>query len=1250
MKIVRYYRKINNSLILCFNFEITKDLSVRDKHIILSLIRPNIDFYNINYSKFIEFGPHLNIITPWCSNVLSILQKCNINNVNRIEKSVLVNEKKYNHRMIDKMTQTIYKSPLRKFNCGNKPIENFYFVDNIEKENNDQSLGFDNQDIVFYKEYFNELNRQPTNIELQDLSQSNSEHSRHWFFKGKLIKNNKVLTDSLFNMIKRTQNKSNNKSIIAFSDNASAIEGFHITTIVPDFKSKKFHHIDRLYHLTFTAETHNFPTGISPFQGATTGTGGRIRDGQSIGRGGLIIAGTAGYCVGEIRKGFSEYWKKNLETLIKASDGASDYGNKFGEPIILGFCRTYGNSKIIRDYKVNKYSFDHIEWIKPIMFSGGIGQLDNEFINKHEPNSDMIIVKIGGPAYRIGMGGGSASSQNQDTKNKNKDLNAVQRGDPEMENRLNRVIRTCIELRENNPILSIHDQGAGGTGNVVKEIIYPKGAKIYLNKITKGDPTMNSLELLISEYQESNTILTDKKRLEILKNICKRENVCCDKIGKINDSGIIEIYKKKKKIISKSNKVISLPLKSILGDNYQKIFQIKEVNYPKFQININEENIRNLVTSVLKIPSVCSKRFLTNKVDRSVTGLIAQQQCIGYLHTPLSNFGIIAQSHYGLTGCVTSIGERPLIGLIDSRKMARMAIGEMLTNMVFAKITCIKDIRCSGNWMWPNTVEGEKYELYKACKEMCKITNEFGFAFDGGKDSLSMVYKDDNTKKIIKCPRQLVISGYAPTNNITCKITPDFKQHLNELIYIDLAEGNKRLGGSVLAQSLNQIGKECPNLENVKLLTDVFNIIQDLLVENKIKSGHDCSDGGLITTLLEMSFSSSFGIDINIDKLLKSNENNNIYSVLFAEELGLVIEVESKYTKEIITRLNKINNKLVGYYIGKIIDNDKVVIKNGKEIVLTDKIKNLRNDWEYTNFKLELKQCNKKCVMEERKLLNYTKKINYKVNFRLKKALENCIINKTIKKYNVAIIREEGSNGDREMASAFEMAGFNVYDICMNDLESENYDLEKFSGIVFVGGFSYSDVLGAANGWYHVIKNNVKINNMLTKFYKRIDTFSLGICNGCQLMSKLGWIPGCKLSKNLSDRFESRFSFVKINATNNIFLKNFESCELGIWIAHGEGRFILNNYEDTKDYIPIQYIDDNCEVTTKYPFNPNGSEYGVAAISSRNGRHLALMPHPERSFLQWQLPYKTSEITNFDNKFTPWFMIFRNAYNWLNNI
>jgi phosphoribosylformylglycinamidine synthase len=1258
------YKHVDKSRIQCYNIEHTNELTDNDLSVLTNLIGIKKSYRDFDYNNYVEYGPYAEMVTPWCSNAMNILKKCNVHNVTRIELSTLVDKHIFNEKMIDPMTQMIYDLPIQSFTIQKDIEEPSPIIEiqlqELETANQELSLGFDEQDLEFYRKVFTKAGRNPTNIELHDLAQSNSEHSRHWFFNGQFIKNKQEIDRSLMDMIKGTLNrKYKNNSTIAFSDNSSAIRGYETNQFAPN-TNKQYQTTPVTYNPVFTAETHNFPTSIAPFPGAATGTGGRIRDNQSVGQGGLCIAGLTGYSVGNINEG--DYIEKNVRTLIEASNGASDYGNKFGEPVIQGFCRSYGSSfSATRGEDTQTYNDERIEYVKPIMFSAGIGQM-NDIHTKKETHltNDILVVRLGGPAYRIGIGGGTASSRDQHTKNKKEDFNAVQRGDPEMENKLGRVIRDCIELGLKNPILSIHDQGAGGMANVTKEIVHPNGAKINLKNVVIGDHTMSTLEIWISEHQEQDTILIHETDKELVESLCLRENLPMAIIGQIDNSGHLTVINKE------GQTVVDFDLQDILGKNMPRKKYILEEKTPYLQhhkksIDLQQFNFSEALEQVLQNASVCSKRFLVNKVDRSVTGLIAQQQCCGPLQTPLADFSVVAQSctTFGTTveeaipkGMVTAIGERPIIGLINPEAMVRMSIGEMLTNMMFCKIDKMEDIRCSGNWMWPLKMEGEKDRLYRSVKAMCDCMNELDIALDGGKDSLSMSYHDSKRNKTIKSPGTLVISGYTTTKDITKKVTPDFKQSGNHVYYLNLSGNKYRLGGSILHQEYNVLPinpNSCPDFENYGNFKYIFNMIQELVNDGIILSGHDVSDGGFITSLLEMCFAGNLGLKGNVDiKDTYTDKYVNAYSFLFAEELGVIFEVEPKNCETI----EKLFNDFYCYHLGTLHRDNYINLMINNKYDICDSITHLRQIWEYTSYRMDLLQTNKKCVKQEYNLYekwNHVTRENFEIHPKYDlntHIIENyLLINQN--KPKVVIIREEGSNGDREMASAFYTAGFDVYDICMNDFINNQVDLNDYQGIAFVGGFSYSDVFGAARGWYQVIISNPHIKAQFDNFYKRSDTFSLGVCNGCQLMSLLGWIPSCQLKQNKSKRFESRFNRVKINKTNSIMLKGIEDSILGIWSAHGEGRFVLNQTV-TNNVIPLQYVNEKNKPTQVYPHNPNGSELGIAALCSPNGRHLAMMPHPERCYLNWQKPINSD--TSKTDQFNSWFLMFRNAYEWTKKV
>ena len=1236
----------------------------------------------------LEVGPRMNFTTAWSTNAVSVCHACGLTKVTRIECSrrlLFLSEEsaeslitalcsslitEHSALLYDRMTECPYPTRLENFDPGITP-DPVRIIPLIEegkaaliKINTDMGLGLDDWDIDYYYNLFvKDIGRNPTNVECFDLSQSNSEHSRHWFFRGKLVIDGVESPHNLMKIVRQTLDHRPNNSVIAFKDNSSAIRGFEITTIMPERPGtvSRFRKTDAHYHIIFTAETHNFPSGVAPFPGAETGTGGRIRDVQGTGRGALVIAGTAAYCVGNLQiPGYILPWEdtsfsypKNLGSPlsieIEASNGASDYGNKFGEPLIQGFTRAFG---------LRLPGGERREWIKPIMFTAGVGQIDARHTEKKGPEKGMLVTKIGGPAYRIGMGGGAASSMIQGQNIAELDFNAVQRGDAEMEQKMNRVIRACVELGDANPIVSIHDQGAGGNCNVVKEIIYPAGATIEVRKIQLGDNTLSVLEIWGAEYQEQNALLIQPDRAEHFLSICRREKVPCAFIGEISGDGYIVLHDE-----TDGSTPVNLDLEKILGDMPNKTFVMSRVRRDLKPLALpGGLGVRDALDRVLRLISVGSKRFLANKVDRSVTGLIARQQCAGPLQLTVSDVAVVAQSHFGLTGAAISIGEQPLKGLIDPAAMARMSVAEAVTNIVWAKISQLEDIKCSGNWMWAPKLPGEGADLFDAAVAMRDIMIELGIAIDGGKDSLSMAAKVTDaagSTEIVKSPGTLVISAYAPCPDITKVITPDVKRPgESRLLFIDLAGGMNRMGGSALAQCYKQVGDESPDVPDAMLLKRAFELVQKFIAEGLVLSGHDRSDGGLITTLLEMAFSGNCGMEIGIKGQESEGNGSKVRGqeipILFSEELGLVVEYMPEDETAILSALK--NSAVPCQLIGKTTTDKTIKIVIDGMPVLTEDMRVLRAMWEETGFQLERLQRTPELAEEEQKNVYDPQGLSFHLSFTPVPTAPSLLARDY--KPKVAVIREEGSNGDREMTAAFFAAGFEPWDVTMTDLLDRRVDLSAFRGAVFVGGFSYADVLDSAKGWAGVIRFNSHIWQQFQDFYERPDTFSLGVCNGCQLMALLGWVPWRGIPDNIqprfihnsSGRFESRFLSLKIEKSPAVMFREMEESILGIWVAHGEGRAYFPDEGIKKRVLderlaPARYVDDAGDSTESYPFNPNGSPEGIAALCSPDGRHLAIMPHPERTFLKWQWGWMSEEWRH-GLKASPWMKMFQNAREW----
>ncbi|PIX02802.1 phosphoribosylformylglycinamidine synthase [bacterium (Candidatus Gribaldobacteria) CG_4_8_14_3_um_filter_42_11] len=1264
MEILRFYRRVSAGLEYCFNVQAPRALTEVELKILNWLLAETFEPENFSSKPFItgrrviEVGPRMNFATPWNTNALSAFRSCGISNVVRIERSRRykvpegVGREEFIRSHHDRMTECVYEKPLTTFNTGIIP-EVVYTIPLI-KEGPEAlakipGISMDEFDRQMYYDYFvKKRGRNPTIVEIMDLNNANSEHSRHGYFKSIQVIDGTVMPKTLMEMVKLTLLAGGSNSVLAFCDNSSAIKGYEVLIITPRRPGSCSDFVPRhvTFNILFTAETHNFPSGVAPMPGAETGTGGRIRDGQATGRGSLVIAGTAGYCVGNLLiPGYELPWEDKslvypdnlaspLQIELEASNGASDYGNKFGEPVIQGFTRSFG---------MRLPNGERREWLKPIMFTGGIGQIDERHLKKGEAETGMCIVQIGGPAYRIGFGGGAASSMLQGENKAELDFNAVQRGDAEMEQKMNRVVRACVEMGDNNPIVSIHDQGAGGPANVLKELVEKAGGRIDLRKINSGDPTLSVLEIWVCEFQERNGLLIRPKYLDAFQQICDLEKVACEVLGEVTGDGKFTVYD------SDGSTPVDLDLADVLGNMPQKTFSDTRVEPVLKPLELPADlTVRQALERVLRLLSVGSKRFLTNKVDRSVTGLIAQQQCVGPLQLPLADVAVVAQSHFGLTGAATAIGERPNLGVISPAAQGRMTVAEMLMNMVWARISSLSDIKCSANWMWAPKLPGEGARLYDTVKAMCGIMDEIGV--DGGKDSLSMATKvplPDGSVETVKSPGQLVLSGYCTMPDISKVVTPEFKRSGTRLIFMDLAEGKRRLGGSALAQAYGQVGDECPDVEDSALLANAFRAIQEMINRDLILSGHDISDGGLLITLLEMAFAGNRGFSVYCQE--------DIFN-WFSEEAGCVIEYELNKTMEVSLFLGE--RGIPHQLFGMTLDSEMVQISGFGGFLFEDNLCLLRRLWEETSKQLDLQtkfsKINPVCVKREYDNIYQRSGPQYQLSFTPKPTPDKWLCASS--KPKVAIIREEGSNGDREMTAMFHQAGFECWDVAMTHLLSGQVMLEMFRGIVFVGGFSYADVLDSAKGWAGVILFNEKLKKQFDEFYVRPDTFSLGVCNGCQLMALLGWVPWrCmpdvfqpRFIRNESERFESRWATVRIFDSPAIMLKGMADSVLGIWVAHGEGRVHFPDpvtFASIGELSPIRFVDDQGKLTEDYPFNPNGSVNGITSLCSRDGRHLAMMPHPERAFLKWQWPWMPEEWRKMLTA-SPWFKMSQNAREW----
>jgi phosphoribosylformylglycinamidine synthase len=1261
MAITQLYRKIAGDRAYCFHIETCRPLDGDEVARLRLILAEGLLAETVTSQpplvgeRVVEVGPRLNFATAWSSNMVAICRATGLEEVSRIERSRLyqvpqgIDIADFVDRHHDRMTECRYLEPLSTFSPGIEP-EAVYEVDLRGKGPDGllelPGISMDERDRQLYYDYFvRQQGRNPTIVEIMDLNNANSEHSRHGFFKGRQVIDGEEMAETLFDLVTATLGANPQGSLVAFKDNSSVIEGFRLNTLVPARPGdpSPLVQAEVEYHPLLTAETHNFPTGVAPFPGAETGTGGRIRDVQGTGRGGFVIAGTAGYCVGNLHiPGYSLPWEEAMpipETLasplqieIEASNGASDYGNKFGEPLIQGFTRSFD----LRLMGGERWGF-----LKPIMFTGGIGQIDGRLTEKAEAEKGMCIVQVGGPAYRVGFGGGAASSMLQGENEAGLDFNAVQRGDAEMEQKMNRVIRACNEMGDRSLIEVIHDQGAGGPANVLKELVEKAGGWVEVRNIRVGDPTMSVLEIYVAEYQERCGFLIRPENLPRFQAICLREKVACEVLGEVTGDLRFVLHD-----AWDDSRPVDIDLPTLLGEIPQKTFADQRRPLAEGPLTIPAGlTVAAALHDVLRLVSVGSKRFLTSKVDRAVTGLVARQQCCGPLQLTVGDVAVVAQSHLGLTGIATAIGEQSIKMLVSPAAGARMAVGEALTNLVFARIADPQQIKCSANWMWAPKLPGEGAALYDAARAMRDLMIEVGMAVDGGKDSLSMATMVDG--ETVKSPRQLVISAYAGVTDITRTITADLKGQGFPLFYIDLGGGRNRLGGSALAQVLGRIGQESPDVEDGALVRRAFVAVQELLDRGLLLAGHDRSDGGLITTLLEMAFSGNCGLEITLE-----GETDPL-KMLFSEELGLVVECRPENRAEVERVLQAA--KVPCWHIGTSTKTPQVRVTCNGVRVLDESMLLLRDWWEETSYQLERLQIDPACA-EAEKAINFDRRGPvYRLGFTPEPTPPELLA--AVDKPKVAILRDEGSNSDREMAAAFHAAGFAPWDVSMSDLLDGRIDLHGFRGLAAVGGFSYADVPESAKGWAATILFNPRLQQMFAEFYQRPDTFTLGICNGCQLFALLGWVPGPGLAPavqprflhNLSGRFESRWTTVRVEKSRAMMLQGMDGLVFGIHVDHGEGRLHFADPDllaavAESGQIPMRYVDDEGQATEQYPFNPNGSVAGIAGLCSADGRHLALMPHPERAFLPWQAHYLPEELKGLP--VSPWLQMFRNAYAW----
>jgi len=1165
-------------------------------------------------------GPRAAMITPWSTNATEITQNMGVSGIIRIEEYRTVPEDYADFDPMLSEKYTVLNQGL--FSIDIVP-ESILEISDIAAYNEQEGLSLSDEEVDYLVRLASKLGRNLTDSEVFGFSQVNSEHCRHKIFNGIFVIDGEEMPSSLFSLIKKTAQENPNDIVSAYKDNVAFVKGPVVTQFAPQTADQPDYYIEEDFEsvISLKAETHNFPTTVEPFNGAATGSGGEIRDRLAGGKGSLPLAGTAVYMTAYSRLTEDRPWEKGAEErdwlyqtpmdiLIKASNGASDFGNKFGQPLICGSVLTFEHSE---DERILGYD-------KVIMQAGGIGYAKAEQALKDQPKTGDKIVILGGDNYRIGMGGAAVSSADTGEFSAAIELNAVQRSNPEMQKRAANAIRGMVESKE-NPIVSIHDHGAGGHLNCLSELVEETGGKIALDKLPIGDPTLSAKEIIGNESQERMGLVIGSDDIDLLQRIAERERSPMYQVGDVTGDHNFTFAS------TNGDKPMDLALEDMFGSSPKTIMNDKVLSRSFDSLSYSLEHFHHYLEQVLQLEAVACKDWLTNKVDRCVGGRVAKQQCVGPLQLPLNNCGVMALDFKGKEGIATSIGHSPISGLIDPEAGSRNSITEALTNIIWAPLQDgLKSVSLSANWMWPCKNEGEDARLYAAVKAVSEYAIQLGINVPTGKDSLSMKQKYNDTEVI--APGTVVISAAAHCNNISKVVEPVLQHHGGAIYYINLSNDSYKLGGSSFAQILNKVGAETSNVKDADAVKTVFNTLQKLITDNKIVAGHDIASGGLVTTLLEMCFADNhLGATIDLTEL---NEEDTI-KVLFSENAGIVFQAVDEHIETVLT-----NDGIDFKKIGNVVRKPTLSIKNGS-VDIGLNIATLRDSWFKTSYLLDDKQTDNGLAKSRFE--------NYKVqplNYVFPKEFKGVIPENNRKRPIAAILREKGSNSEREMANAMFLAGFEVKDVHMTDLITGRENLEDVQFIGAVGGFSNSDVLGSAKGWAGAFKYNERANKTLLNFFERSDTLSIGICNGCQLFMELDLInpehqEHGKMTYNDSGKHESNFTSVKISENNSIMLSNLAGTTLGVWISHGEGKFSLP-YSEDKYHLVAKYGYEN------YPANPNGSDFNTAMMCDKTGRHLVTMPHIERSIFPWNWAHYP---TGRQDKVSPWLQAFINAKEWI---
>ncbi|MEY3220840.1 MAG: hypothetical protein RIT27_2197 [Pseudomonadota bacterium] len=1200
--------------------------------------------------------PRPGTISPWASKATDIVQNCGLEMINRIERGLLwffegnpdligilpllhdkMTEFALPNAQIIQINQLLDKAEHLIFDHHSaKALQTISLLEEgkvaLEKANQELGLALSPDEIDYLEENFKKLQRNPSDAELMMFAQANSEHCRHKIFNADWIIDGESKDKSLFSMIRNTHQTNAGKVLSAYKDNAAVMQGFETKAFYPQNGNYAYH--DQNTHILMKVETHNHPTAISPFAGAATGSGGEIRDEGATGRGSRAKAGLTGFSVSHLKiPEYSKSWEDNygtpsrmasaLDIMIDAPIGGCAFNNEFGRPNICGYFR---NFEIDFDGKRRGYH-------KPIMLAGGLGWITEQNIEKQRLPVGGLLIVLGGPAMLIGLGGGAASSVNAGQSAETLDFASVQRGNPEMQRRCQEVIDACHRLGAANPILAIHDVGAGGLSNALPELLHDsnRGGIIDLRKVLSADPSLSPMEIWSNEAQERYVLGIKPDDLSMFSKLCERERCLFAVVGEATEN---------QQLIVKDGDthVVDMPLQVLLGKPPKMLRNVKHLTPKTMPLDFSNFNWQEAAKNVLNFPTVANKSFLITIGDRSVTGLIVRDQMVGAWQVPVADCAVTATGFYGQTGEAMAMGERTPLALLDAPASGRMAIGEALTNLAAAPIDEMQDIVLSANWMAACGQDGEDAALFDTVKTVgMEICPALGIAIPVGKDSLSMkaAWNDKNKAKSVTSPLSLIISAFARVSNINKCLTPELQQNQDTtLLLIDLGNGKNRLGGSILAQTFGQMGETPPDLEDVETFKQFFLTIQSLNKENKLLAYHDRSDGGLWATLCEMAFATHCGLQIDL------SYSSDSIAALFNEELGAVVQVKTSDIKEIQQRFH-----CPVQILGQINSNDQIEIKHHGQVLISETRIALQRIWSETSYQMQKLRDNPDCAQQEFDAIldNQNKGLFIKPTFELQAPM---ISNHRPK---LAVLREQGVNGQNEMAAAFDRAGFACVDVHMSDILNGNISLADFKGFVACGGFSYGDVLGAGGGWANSIRFNSRAYNEFNAFFHRNDTFALGVCNGCQMMAQLhDLIPNAehwaRFVRNRSEQFEARLVMVEVLDSPSVFLQGMAGSQLPVVVAHGEGRAYFTN-EIPNQNIALRFIDNYGNPTEQYPFNPNGSPNGITGLTTNDGRFTIMMPHPERVFLTNRFSYFPQ---SWKHEESPWLQMFYNARKWLN--